>query len=180
MNWADKYRQYKDQTKLDGEKKAFPPETLFKRYQEELDKLFSLFSDKVKGTMIQAKHHKILLSKDPIESSVMSEREKIDSLVLSDNNNELKLMPEGIHFIGVLGRVSIRSYKKVYSFNSIIEKRLKTIKEPYFFLIQDLKDTDKLNWGYIKEEENAFFGHEVVRITEDIVEQILDETFIYT
>ena len=177
MNWAQKYRSLKDKDNKEKRKKDLPSEVLFVKYQEKLNDLYSQFNSMIAETMVQTKYHKIMISKQP-RDSILAEKEKVDTLILSDNDNELKLIPEGIHFVGVLGRVAIRAYRKVYTFNSIIERRIKTIKEPYFVLIHDQDDENTLIWGYIKEEENAFFGHEVISLTESVIEKLLDEFFL--
>ena len=177
MSWSQKYRSLKGKQNTNDDNQEIPPEAIFSAYNAKLAELYDNLKDKVDGTMIQSKFHKLSISKNP-RDSMFSEKEKVDALVLSDNDNELKLIPDGIHFIGVVGRVSIRAYKKVYSFNSIIEKRIKTFKEPYFFLIQDEDNPSDLTWGYVKDEENSFFGNEVVKLTDTELENILDEVFL--
>ncbi|MDH5681336.1 MAG: hypothetical protein OEZ36_07110 [Spirochaetota bacterium] len=177
MSWSQKYRRLKVKNKANEESQDIPPEAIFNAFSDKLTELYDSLKDKVDGTMIQSKLHKLAISKNP-RDAMFSEKEKVDALVLSDNDNELKIIPDGIHFIGVLGRVSIRAYKKVYSFNSIIEKRIKTLKEPYFFLIQDEDSPNSLIWGYVRDEDNSFFGNEVVRLTDAEIEKVLDEVFL--
>ncbi len=178
MNWAQKYRAFKNKSGEQEKKKPLiPPETLMKRYKDSLTDLYRQLTAIVDETMIQSKYHKLMISKDP-RDSIIEDKMKVESLVLSDNDSELKLLPEGIHFIGVLGRVSIRAYQKVYSFNSIIEKRIVYMKEPHFFLIHDQDDDKALTWGYIREEDNIIMGREIRKLNKTVLERLLDEVFL--
>ncbi|MDH4129980.1 MAG: hypothetical protein OEV44_14580 [Spirochaetota bacterium] len=178
MNWSQKYRHLKDKNynkKKDDDE--ISPDLLFTTYVEKLKELYSQFNSIVEGTMIQSKYHKVLIAKEP-RNSIFSEKEKIDALILSDNDNELKLIPDGIHFVGVLGRVTIKAYRKVYTFNSIIEKKIKLFKEPYLLLIHDKDNENAITWGITQEEDSAFIGKEVKKLSEIIIEKLLDEVFL--
>jgi len=177
MSWARKYRSLKDKLSLEADRKEVSSDVLFNQFQEKLKELYQEFNGMIDGTMIQTKYHKHLISKEQ-RSALFGEKERVDALILSDNDNELKIIPEGIHFIGVLGRVVVRAYRKVYTFNSIIERRLKLFKEPHFFLVHDQEKDNEVTWGYIEGEESSLFGKEVKKLTPSIIEKLLDEVFL--
>jgi len=178
MNWAQKYRSIKAK-KIGENSSDIPLEVIFEIYEQKLADLYNSFNTVIEGTIIKSKLHKLLISKDP-RDSFLAEKERVDALILSDNDNELKLIPEGVHYIGILGKVAVRAYRKVYSFNTITERRIRVLKEPYFLLTHDQEDEKKLTWGYIREEESTFFGHEIKILTDSVIEKVLDEVFITT
>ncbi len=177
MNWARKYRNLKDKNRK-SDYAYFSPDEHFNLYSQSLKDLYTRLQNYVYGTMIQSKYHKVMIPKFGNKSSFISDKVKIDSLILSDNDNELKIIPEGIHFIGVVGKVYFRAYQKVYTFNSVIEKRIKFSKEPYFFLVNDSENKDKLVWGYLQDGYDTFPGYEIKKLTDDIIETLLDEVFL--
>ena len=177
MNWSQKYRHLKDKSFQAHKEENIPTGILFTTYIEKLKELYKQFNSLIDGTMVQSKFHKVLIPKES-HNSIFAEREKVDALILSDNDNELKLIPDGIHFIGVLGRVTIKAYRKVYTFNSIIEKRIKLFNEPYFLLIHDMDNENNIIWSFTQNEESAFIGKELKKLNETIIEKLLDEVFL--
>jgi hypothetical protein len=178
MNWAKRYRNIKNNIKNSTNNVYISPDEHFDLYKRSLKELYDRLQNYVYGTMVQSKYHKVMIPKSSNKSSFMSEKAKVNSLILSDNDNELKIIPEGIHFIGVVGKVYFRAYQKVYTFNSVIEKRIKFSKEPYFFLVHDTEDKDNLVWGYLQDSYDTFPGYEIKKLTDDIIETLLDEVFL--
>ncbi len=176
MDWAQKYRSMKDKSKDEGQR-ILSPDEHFDLYKTQLQSLYKQFHDIISTTMIQEKYPKIHIPKTP-RDSFMSEKEKVDSMILSDNDSELKLIPEGIHFIGVLGRVAVKAFKKVYTFNSVVEKKIQLLKEPYFFLIHDIADDNGYTWGSIQDDNNIFSGNEIKKLRYSYIESLLDEVFL--
>ena len=177
MKWSQKYRKLKDTTIGVDRSTDYSVDALFHIYCEKLSDLYNRFNEMIDGSFIQSKLHKFQITIDH-RGSFMAEKEKVDAFILSDNENELKFIPEGTHYIGVMGKVAIKAYRKVYTFNTIRERKLKSFKEPYLLLVQDENDKEETYWGYIKEEENAFFGHEIKRLDSKMIEKLLDEVFL--
>ena len=177
MNWSEKYKISKIKGMKDTSNLDISSEELFDIYIKQLSILYEELQNIISGTVIQSKFSKVLISKSKHEMPI-SDKEKVDLCIFSDNDNELKIIPEGIHFIGVYGRVVLKAYRKAYSFNSLIEKKIQAIKEPYLLLIKDSSVDNTYTWGYIKEEDNVVFGREVKKINQYILESIFDDVFL--
>lgn len=181
MSWAQKYRSTKDTNRKKGEE--FGPLEHFKIYSEQIEVLYKRIKEFVSGTIIQVKTSSILVPKNP-KDPFMKEKENLNSLVLADNENEFKIIPDGINYIGVLGRVSLKAYQKVYAYNSIIEKKINAFDEPYLFLVHNIKSEPAYSWGYLtaKGDKTSSFSrissHEIKFLTDEKLELLLDDVFL--
>lgn len=175
MSWAEHYKSVKEQTSKSTPEDRALKEKIFHQYSQAVSQLYNRIKETVKGSGLEIKTKKASVSKE-LHTTVIGEKEEMESLILSDNDNELQFIPEGISFIGVKGRVGLKSYRKVYAFQSIMEKRLKTFREPFLVLIHDIENENQLVWGYIS--SNSAGAREIVKLKDDDLIALLNEAFL--
>ncbi len=175
MSWADKYNEIKRKKDteyyLDEKQKI----ELFEEYKQKVYELYDKLKHLIKGTPISYRTQKITV---PVSSyrSFTGVQKDIDILILSDNDNEVKFVPEGINFIGVFGKLSLKNYTKIVTFQSITEKRLKILTDPCLYLIKDKDMPDKKVWAYKIVNDDK--SKEIKKLNETMYEKILDDIFI--
>ena len=173
MDWATKYKKTKEQKALQYDKET-DNKDLFNDYSQKVHALYDQFRQTVKDSGITVRTQKTRVSTEK-KVTAISDSVDMDVLILADNENEIHLTPEGIGFIGVKGRVALKCYKKIYSFQSISERKIKMLREPYLVLIEG-NDAD-YSWAYISPSEQS--ATRIMKpFDQQALEKILDEVFI--
>lgn len=176
MNWPEKYKSHIEAKKSSiFNKDGSQRNEYFEIYSKAVNSLFNEIKNITSGTGILIKTQKVKISPE-LSEILTGEKKEIDSLILSDNDFEIRFVPEGITFIGVYGRLNIKAYKKVTTLQAIIEKKIKYLKEPYLFLIRNFSKENDYTWGYIPQE--ATLQKEIIKIDNSLLENILEEVFI--